>query len=763
MKKRVVSLWALFAVCIVALPMTTRADESVLPLGTQKPPVTSEWFPSPVHAVVWRNWDLVPVERIAKTIQATPEQVTAIADSMGLPPNKPVAEKYKPHSYKTVLRHNWHLLPYDQLLTILDMTADDLAFMLHDDDFLFIKLGRFKPASEPVIYAEPTDEQNARAAEIAKLVQETFGERLAADGQARYQFIEDFSRPVDSVEPPARPQSKDPRYLYSYFTVFGDPLLEPAIDPYPDRLLAEYAKRGVNGVWMHVVLRQLAPGGENFPEWGDRHEERLENLNKIVKRAAKHGIRIYLYMNEPRALPTAYFDNRPDLKGVTHGELSTMCSSDPRTRKWLYDSLKHVFTEVPGLGGVFTITASENLSNCASHGIHKNCPRCQSRTAADIIGEVNATIEAAVHAAAPDAHVICWDWGWNRHQDAADHIALMPDNVALMSVSEWALPIERGGIKNTVGEYSISAVGPGPRATRHWQLAKERGLKAVAKVQINNTWELSAVPFLPVLNLVAQHADQLATQNVDGLQLSWSLGGAPSPNIEVATRLIDDPDAKPEEVLDEVATQRYGAAAAPAVRQAWAAFSEAFREFPYHGAVVYRAPQQFGPSNLLFVEPTGYASTMVGFPYDDLNGWRGNYPPEIFASQLEKIVTGWQTGLKHFDEAIEQADPEHKEILETDRGLAEAAGIHFASVANQARFVMARDALRANPDDTQAAEQYQAAAQRESEAANRLLDLMQADSRIGFEASNGYYYTPLDLVEKVINCHWAQENVPAAK
>ena len=27
------------------------------------------------------------------------------------------------------------------------------------------------------------------------------------------------------------------------------------------------------------------------------------------------------------------------------------------------------------------------------------------------------------------------------------------------------------------------------------------------------------------------------------------------------------------------------------------------------------------------------------------------------------------------------------------------------------------------------------------------------DSRIGFEASNQYYYVPLDLVEKVINCH----------
>ena len=33
-----------------------------------------------------------------------------------------------------------------------------------------------------------------------------------------------------------------------------------------------------------------------------------------------------------------------------------------------------------------------------------------------------------------------------------------------MSVSEWDKPIERGGIKTKVGEYSISAVGPGPRA-----------------------------------------------------------------------------------------------------------------------------------------------------------------------------------------------------------------------------------------------------------------------------------------------------------
>ena len=36
--------------------------------------------------------------------------------------------------------------------------------------------------------------------------------------------------------------------------------------------------------------------------------------------------------------------------------------------------------------------------------------------------------------------------------------------------------------------------------------------------------------------------------------------------------------------------------------------------------------------------------------------------------------------------------------------------------------------------------------------ARRLHDIQSRDSRIGFEASNQYYYVPMDLAEKVINC-----------
>jgi hypothetical protein len=44
-------------------------------------------------------------------------------------------------------------------------------------------------------------------------------------------------------------------------------------------------------------------------------------------------------------------------------------------------------------------------------------------------------------------------------------------------------------------------------------------------------------------------------------------------------------------------------------------------------------------------------------------------------------------------------------------------------------------------------------AAREAGHAKALYALQRQDSRIGFEASNHYYYLPQDLVEKHLNCH----------
>ncbi|HRK33114.1 MAG TPA: hypothetical protein PLJ47_00865, partial [Candidatus Hydrogenedentes bacterium] len=43
--------------------------------------------------------------------------------------------------------------------------------------------------------------------------------------------------------------------------------------------------------------------------------------------------------------------------------------------------------------------------------------------------------------------------------------------------------------------------------------------------------------------------------------------------------------------------------------------------------------------------------------------------------------------------------------------------------------------------------------------ARELYDLTLEDSRIGFEPSCQYFYLPLDVVEKVVNCRWLLENM----
>ena len=76
--------------------------------------------------------------------------------------------------------------------------------------------------------------------------------------------------------------------------------------------------------------------------------------------------------------------------------------------------------------------------------------------------------------------------------------------------------------------------------------------------------------------------------------------------------------------------------------------------------------------------------------------------------------------------------------------MAEASYCHFRSTYLQVCFVRRRAA-----GDTAALRKI---VLEEEELALRLLRLLRADSRLGFEASNHYYYTQNSLLEKVFNC-----------
>jgi hypothetical protein len=231
--------------------------------------------------------------------------------------------------------------------------------------------------------------------------------------------------------------------------LYGDPLLESDIDPFPAGYLEKLGKAGIDGVWIQAILSTLAPSTA-FPEFGARSEERLANLERLVRKAAAAGLAIYLYLNEPRSQPASFFETRPELRGAEQAGFHAICTTPAVVREWIADSLAHVFARVPGLGGVFSITMSENLTNCHSRFRPASCPRCSKREAWEVVREVLEAIHAGVRRSSKTAEVIAWDWGWPSEM-ARRVIPSLPPDSKLQSVSEWSIPIERGGVRAEVG------------------------------------------------------------------------------------------------------------------------------------------------------------------------------------------------------------------------------------------------------------------------------------------------------------------------
>ena len=708
-------------------------------------------FPDRMSAYVWRNWFVVPHARLAAAVGASEAELEGVAVEMGLPAKVDVLPEWRRRGYITVVRRNWHLLDYPQLLQVVDMTREELAFSLMEDDFLFVKLGNLKPKCGELKWNVGEVEKGGSARrKIAEALKKEGVDPSAAE-EPRFAFIKELSASSPQAQPSTAASSSpfDFRLIFSYFADYADPLWDPEVGSYPEGLLQKLAAQGVNAVWLHTVLRTLAKDPK-YPEFGEGSERRIANLQTLVKRCDRYGIKVFLYMNEPRGMPESFFAGKPEREafrgcGNRNWPLFAMCTSVPEVRRWVRDSIASVFKQVPGLGGIFTITMSENLTNCASRGDKAKCPRCRNRSSSEIVAEINAAMIEGMRAGNPDAVALLYDWAWDRTDDGkAGVLARLPKrNVRILSVSERGMPVNRGGKDVVVSDYAISVVGPGEAARQTWRLARANGIPTTAKVQANCSWELAAFPYLPVMDLVAEHALNLVREGVDGVMLSWSHGCCPAPNLSVF-RDVRKTDADKSAVLDRIAESLYGAKARPLVRQAWTAFAEGYRHFPFSCAVVYHGPQEMGPANPLYRERTGYKATMVGIPYDDVKGWCSQYPPDVWANQMARVRDGFDRGCELFGKALDLMPAATRLAAEKELRMFRAEALHFRSCVDQVALYQCREAGDSAGLRRQVA--------KELASAKELLDLARRDSRFGYESSNQYFYIPQDLREKIVAC-----------
>ena len=666
-------------------------------------------FPSRHQAFIFRAWEYVSAEKIAQILRVSVDVVRREADLMGLP-ELDVGDVWLTKGYITIIRRLWHVLPYSQLIELLETDEDELARTLREDDFLDLKLGD-KPACEPVEWRELTPDERGQTAGIREIVTS-----CDVGGVAPF----DFAYDIPKVSPRGNEVFKS-RIIYAFSGLYQHAFDVDSREFLPDDQLKAYKALGINGIWTQGVLSMLAP----YPfdaSVSAGYEQRIERMRSLAQRLENFGIKLYLYINEPRSMPREFFNGRENIRGhETDGGVS-LCTSTEAVQAYLSDSIEYICRSVPNIGGFFTITRSENQTNCYSHSGQGNnpcnCQRCKERGAPDVIADTLRCMLEGAQRVSRDIKVFAWNWRWDEFSEAI--IRKLPRDIIFIAQSELDMPFEIGGVRGNVLDYSMSIVGPGELARSQWKVARECGLEIGAKVQINTTWEASTVPAIPVSPSVEDHVSALKDDGVSHLLLSWTLGGYPGRNLLAASKFFY------EKVELEDKDGYYAAELQ---------FVKAFRHFPFHIGTLYEGVQNAGPSNLLFADPTGYRATMTCFAYDDLDAWRSIYPVDTFEAQLEKLCQEWKKGLDML------ATGDNGEVAV----MARATYCLFKSSLDQVRFIRARDEHRY--------EDAIAAAKCEIDTAKMMLDAMNANAAIGYEAANHYYFSKMQLVEKVINCY----------
>lgn len=668
-------------------------------------------FPTLHQAFIFRAYEYIPLEKIANVLDTSVENVLTSAREMGLPDYQP-GNIWLDRGYITIIRRMWHILPYSQLLQLLDMSEEEFAVILRDEDFLDIKLGD-KPICHPVKWRPLTDEERLQTSSIKSTV-----ESIKLEGVEPFNFEYNI--------PPIKfggEEKFSTRMIYAFSGLYQHAFDVDSESYLPDNQLLAYKNLGINGIWTQGVLSELVEFPFE-PSVSVGYEKRIERINALTDRLAKFGIKLYLYINEPRYMPQSFFEKYPHLRGHIVDDKACLCTSTQEVRDYLKNSISKLCRAIPNLGGFFTITRSENLTNCYSHSDNDRypctCPRCRERSLSDVVSETINCISEGAHEVNKDIKVFAWSWNWDNHNE--DIIRKLKKDVILLSESELCIPFEIGGVEGQVYDYSMSIVGPGERAISEWKLAKECGLQTGAKVQVNTTWEASTVPAIPVSTSIDKHIQSIQDNGVSHLLLSWTLGGYPSRNLYNVAKFFYEKCDYVDQDEDLITAEKQ--------------FAKAFSEFPFDIFSLYYGPQNIGPANLLFAKPTNYLATMTCFAYDDLERWRSIYPIDVYEKQYESLCSGWLKGLG----LLPDNDDSETSLM------AYATYCLYKSSLNQIKFIRARD-------DGRYLDAIEIA--RDEEKITRLMiDLMNKNASIGYEAANHYFFSKGQLVEKIVNVRY---------
>ena len=530
------------------------------------------------------------------------------------------------------------------------------------------------------------------------------------------------------------------------------------IDYYPEEYLSRLAHEGVNGLWLTVTFREICDTSirKAVPEAA----RRIAKLRATVERCRRYGIKTWVFCIEPAYWSKAMGNPVPpgceDLVGPGYSieeagmDINSFCVNSEMAKKYLYECTYSLFSAVPNLGGLISISHGERMTSCLSriscfddNGTIPCSKRC-GKSIGDILAEVLGSLKKGMNDANPKAELISWLYmpyveqlsGWITQMPSK-----LPADIALAFNFESGVTKRQLGSVRAGGDYWLSAVGPSDRFSLMAEAAKGH-CQFAAKLQVACSHECATVPYIPVPGLVYRKYKKMKELGVQHVLQCWYFGNYPGLMNEAAGKLAYEDFSRGEDAfLEELAKPEWGSDWQHAVA-AWKHFAEGYSNYPLDIQFQYYGPMHDGPVWPLYLKlamkPLTRTWKPETFPSGDALGESMKHFELDELAELTSVMSReWRKGMAELRKA-----PVLSHELEFT--LAQALDIQFRSGHNILRFYAMRNALLDSPPDAgKMLAQMKAIVEEEIENSLRLAELCEQDYRLGYHSeAEVYKYFP---------------------
>jgi hypothetical protein len=560
------------------------------------------------------------------------------------------------------------------------------------------------------------------------------------------------------------------------------------IDYYPEEYLNKLAHEGVNALWLTMYFRDLP--SSIFPGRGQNWEKQKNKLYKTVEKCMRYGIRIFIFLSEPKRFGYTYFSQPyedaapyPDIIGTTTRNNFLFCTSTKEGMKYMEESISTIFSSVPRLGGVINIMSGEDNGSCAGFTTvvqeelqqDELCPRCSKRDPGDIFCEIAEMFTNTIRKYNPDAEYVGWFYAPRLREDTPYMDRLLhvvskwPKCASLMFNFESGGKIEQLGKERVVFDYSLAYVGP----SKLFKETSENLPKVGAKLQVGCSHENASIPFMPVPENLYLKYKFLFENKVNMVMQCWYFGNYPGVMNQAAGALSFEPFFDDSHsFLSFLARPQWGIDSDD-VATAWEYFSKAYRNFPANLMFEWYGPLHHCIAWPLHLFPTDTPISpswiLKNFPEisgDRFGEFLGFYHTIDEALTLcNKMKDLWGKGVEILESLRKFYQDDPPRIA--DMNLAKAIFLQIKSCCNLLEFYQKRERMLFEKEDELLS--MKEIVLDEINNTEEMCILCQQDSRLGYHSeAEGYLFFPeklkarIELLEELLNEDFPRFNLSDA-